>query len=52
MPDPESEFDLDAVREVFPVGTVTFEVIPGDMITDNGIGDRAVIVNAAVEVAS
>ena len=50
VPDPEAELDLDAVREVFPVGSITFEVIPGGMITDNGIGDRAVIVNAAVEV--
>jgi hypothetical protein len=32
------------------VGTVTFEVIQGGMLTDNGIGDQALVVNAAVEV--
>jgi uncharacterized protein (TIGR02058 family) len=50
VPDTAAELDLDAVREVFPVGTITFEVIQGGMATDNGIGDQAVIVNAAVEV--
>lgn len=50
VPDPAAEIDLDAVREVFPVGTLTFEVVQGGMITDNGIGDQAIMVNVAVEV--
>lgn len=50
VPDPEASIDLDAIREVLPVGTVTFEVIQGGMLTDNGIGDQALVVNAAVEV--
>jgi uncharacterized protein (TIGR02058 family) len=50
VPDPEAGIDLDAIREVLPVGTVTFEVIQGGMLTDNGIGDQALVVNAAVEV--
>jgi uncharacterized protein (TIGR02058 family) len=50
VPDLTAEIDYDAVREVFPVGTVTFELVKGGMLTDNGIGDQALIVNAAVEV--
>ncbi len=50
VPGPAAEIDLDAVREVFPVGTITFEVVQGGMVTDNGIGDKAIMVNAAVEV--
>ena len=50
VPDPTAEIDYDAVREVFPVGTLTFELVKGGMLTDNGIGDQALIVNAAVEV--
>lgn len=50
MPDPSATIDYDAIREVLPVGTVTFEVVQGGMLTNNGIGDQALIVNAAVEV--
>jgi uncharacterized protein (TIGR02058 family) len=50
VPVPGANIDLDAIREVLPVGTVTFEVIQGGMLTDNGIGDQALVVNAAVEV--
>jgi uncharacterized protein (TIGR02058 family) len=50
VPVPGASIDLDAIREVLPVGTVTFEVIQGGMLTDNGIGDQALVVNAAVEV--
>ena len=50
VPDTTAEIDYDAVREVFPVGTVTFELVQGGMLTNNGIGDQALIVNAAVEV--
>jgi len=50
VPMPEEPIDFDAIREVLPVGTVTFEVVQGGMITSNGIGDHALMVNAAVEV--
>lgn len=50
VPDPTAPMDYDAIREVLPVGTVTFELVPGGMLTNNGIGDQALIVNAAVEV--
>ena len=50
VPDPNAMIDLDVVREVLPVGTVTFELVQGGMLTNNGIGDQALIVNAAVEV--
>jgi len=42
--------DLDAIREVLPVGTVSFEIVPTGMATRNGVGELAYIVNAAVEV--
>lgn len=50
VPDLTADIDYDAVREVFPVGTVTFELVQGGMLTNNGIGDQALMVNAAVEV--
>ncbi len=50
VPDPAAAIDLDVVRAVLPVGSVTFELVQGGMLTDNGIGDQALIVNAAVEV--
>jgi uncharacterized protein (TIGR02058 family) len=50
VPLPDPEIDFDAIREVLPVGTVTFEIVQGGMLTNNGIGDQALIVNAAVEV--
>jgi len=50
VPTPDDPIDFDAIREVMPVGTITFEVVQGGMITSNGIGDNAVMVNAAVEV--
>jgi len=50
VPDTGAELDLDQVRAVFPVGTISIEVVQGGLMTDNGIGDQAVMVNAAVEV--
>ena len=46
----DEPIDEAAIREVLPVGTVSFEVIQGGMATDNGIGDQALMVNAAVVV--
>jgi uncharacterized protein (TIGR02058 family) len=44
--------DVAAVREEFPAGSVTIEIVPGGMLTPNGLADggNALIVNAAVEV--
>ena len=58
VPADAESLDLPAVREVLPYGEVTFEVVPGGMLTSSGIfladkGDRndlIYIVNAAVEV--
>ncbi len=46
----DGPIDEAAIRKVLPVGTVTFEVTRGGMVTDNGIGDQALMVNAAVVV--
>ncbi len=46
----DGPIDEAAIREVLPVGTVSFEITQGGMATDNGIGDQALIVNAAVVV--
>lgn len=46
----DEPIDEAAIREVLPVGTVSFEVTKGGMATDNGIGDQALMVNAAVVV--
>lgn len=50
VPAEADAIDLAAIREVLPVGTVSFEIIEGGMATRNGVGEQAYIVNAAVEV--
>ena len=58
VPADAESLDLAAVREVLPYGEVTFEVVPGGMLTSSGIfladkddrNDVIYIVNAAVEV--
>ena len=58
VPADADQLDLEAVREVLPYGEVTFDVVPGGMLTQHGVfladkGDRndmIYVVNAAVEV--
>ncbi|HSK39695.1 MAG TPA: Lin0512 family protein [Arenibaculum sp.] len=58
VPAEAETLDLDAVRDVLPYGEITFEVVPGGMLTSSGIfladkqdrNDMIYIVNAAVEV--
>jgi uncharacterized protein (TIGR02058 family) len=52
VPTPPSSVDVASVREEFPAGEVTVEVVAGGMLTPNGLADggNALIVNAAVEV--
>lgn len=55
--DPQS-VDADAVRAVFPFGTVEVECVPGGLLTSSGVAvpelgdrsDQAIVVVAAVEV--
>src|SRR5262245_38306321 len=52
VPEGAGKPDPKAVKEVLPHGEVTVEVVPGGMLTPNGLGDGQIcIVNAAVEVA-
>ena len=50
VPADADAIDLEAIRAVLPVGTVSFEVTDGGMASQNGVGELAYIVNAAVEV--
>jgi uncharacterized protein (TIGR02058 family) len=52
VPEGAGKPDPAAVRAVLPHGEVTTEVVPGGLLTPNGLGDGNIcIVNAAVEVA-
>jgi uncharacterized protein (TIGR02058 family) len=52
VPESAGKPDPTAVRAVLPHGETTVEVVPGGLLTPNGIDDGKIcIVNAAVEVA-
>ncbi|MBV9220003.1 MAG: Lin0512 family protein [Methylobacteriaceae bacterium] len=52
VPDGAGKPDPEAVRSAFPHRPATIEMVPGGMLTPNGLGDGHIcIVNAAVEVA-
>lgn len=51
VPAARDQIDQEAIRRTLPVGTVTFTIQEGGMATQNGVGEQAYIVNAAVEVA-
>lgn len=50
VPTAHDRIDQEAIRRSLPVGTVSMTIQDGGMATQNGVGEQAYIVNAAVEV--
>lgn len=58
VPVPAEQVDVAKVKETFPYGQVSIEIVPGGLICSSGVvlpdkgdaNDEVIIVNAAVEV--